>query len=235
LPGVSDNPHPDITIGHDREGTVVETDATGWTTSALVEALSTAIVASATVSVWIDHPPPDLDDAMATIGLAPRRDLYRMERPLPLDESTDITTRSFEVGRDEAAWMEVNNRAFAWHREQSGWTMEMVRERQAEPWFDPDGFRVHEHDGRMVAFCWTKVHHEEDPPAGEVYVIAVDPDFHGTGLGRALTLAGYQHLAAQGITRGILYVDADNTPAVTLYRDIGLEVAVVRRLYTPAD
>jgi mycothiol synthase len=64
-----------------------------------------------------------------------------------------------------------------------------------------------------------------------VYVIAVDPDFHGLGLGRALTLAGYQHLGDSGITRAMLYVDADNTAAVTLYRDIGLEVQVVRRLH----
>jgi mycothiol synthase len=69
------------------------------------------------------------------------------------------------------------------------------------------------------------------PLVGEVYVIAVDPDFHGLGLGRALTLAGYQHLEGAGVTQGMLYVDADNTPAVTLYRDIGLEVQVVRRLY----
>ena len=32
----------------------------------------------------------------------------------------------------------------------------------------------------------------------------------------------------------MLYVDADNTPAVTLYLDLGLEVAVVRRLFTGA-
>ena len=59
----------------------------------------------------------------------------------------------------------------------------------------------------------------------------MDPDFHGLGLGRALTLAGYQHLDGAGITRAMLYVDADNTPAVSLYRDIGLEVKTVRRLY----
>jgi len=29
----------------------------------------------------------------------------------------------------------------------------------------------------------------------------------------------------------MLYVDADNTRAVTLYRDIGLEVQVIRRLH----
>ena len=206
-------------------------DRIGVLVSGRLVASGTIAELGAGVAVWVDHPEDDTDAAMARIGLAPQRDLYRMERALPIEQRTDIETRSFVVGQDEQSWIDVNNRAFAWHREQSGWTMEMVRERQAEEWFDPDGFRVHDIDGVMAAFCWTKVHAEEDPPIGEVYVIAVDPTFHGRGLGRALTLAGYQHLESKGIGRGILYVDADNTAAVTLYRDIGLEVSVVRRLY----
>lgn len=225
---------PTITISEDRDGVVIELDASQWDPGALIVALRPLLrEAGRDAAVWVDHPGDSSDGDLAQLGLAPQRDLYRMERSLPMEQRTDIETRSFVVGQDEQAWIDVNNRAFAWHREQSGWTMEMVLERQAEEWFDPDGFRVHEIDGQLAAFCWTKVHADEDPPAGEVYVIAVDPDFHGRGLGRALTLAGYQHLEAAGITRGILYVDADNTPAVTLYRDIGLEVAVVRRLYEP--
>ena len=226
---------PTLTISEDRDGAVVELDASVWDADALPMALRTTLdELSGTVSVWVDHPTDETDAALARLNLVKQRDLYRMERPLPMEQRTDLETRSFVVGEDEESWIDVNNRAFAWHREQSGWTMEMVRERQAEAWFDPDGFRVYEVDGKMAAFCWTKVHADEEPPAGEVFVIAVDPDHHGKGLGRALTLAGYQHLEAQGITRGILYVDADNTPAVTLYLDIGLEVAVVRRLYTRA-
>lgn len=228
----TDKSEPTITVTEDRAGPVVELDASEWDREALPMALRPLLSELGPgASVWVDHPADGTDADLARLGLQPQRDLYRMERSLPMEQRTDIETRSFVVGQDEAAWIDVNNRAFAWHREQSGWDMEMVLERQAEDWFDPDGFLVHEIDGKLAAFCWTKVHADEEPPSGEVYVIAVDPDFHGRGLGRALTLAGYQHLESDGITRGILYVDADNTPAVTLYRDIGLEVAVVRRLY----
>jgi ribosomal protein S18 acetylase RimI-like enzyme len=235
-----------ISIGADQHGAVVEANAAKWPPGALAGALRLQLRnISGPMSVWIDHPdhgeadPGNLEPTetelgreLSDLGLTFERDLYRMERSLPMDQPSGIETRSFVVGQDEQAWVEVNNRAFSWHREQGGWTLDQVAERQAEPWFDADGFRVYDIDGDIAAYCWTKVHTDEDPPVGEVYVIAVDPRFHGRGLGRALTLAGYEHLAGAGLTRAMLYVDADNTPAVTLYLDLGLEVAVVRRLFT---
>lgn len=237
---------PVISIGVDLRGAVVEANAADWPPGALVAALRRQLHdVSWPVSVWIDHPDrgendrdelaPDetaLGRGLGELGLTFERDLYRMERSLPMDQPSGIETRPFVVGQDEQAWVDVNNRAFSWHREQGGWTLAQVAERQAEPWFDADGFRVYDIDGDIAAYCWTKVHADEDPPVGEVYVIAVDPQYHGRGLGRALTLAGYEHLAGVGLGRAMLYVDADNTPAVTLYLDLGLEVAVVRRLFT---
>ena len=56
-------------------------------------------------------------------------------------------------------------------------------------------------------------------------MIGVDPDAQGIGLGRALVLAGLDHLARiRRCPNGVLYVAAANTPAVGLYESLGFTV-----------
>lgn len=178
----------------------------------------------------------EADDRLATaVGLRPSRELRQLRIPLPAVDPHhrgDLATRPFVVGQDEAAWLAVNNRAFAWHPDQGGLTPADVVEREQEPWFDPAGFLLHEQDGRLAGFCWTKVHAATDPPLGEIYVIAVDPDFHGQGLGQALTLAGLAHLHRSGLTTGMLYVESTNAPAVDLYAKLGFTLHHADRVYT---
>lgn len=189
------------------------------------------------VQMWLAQPRRADERVAAAAGLTATRTLYQVRRTLPVDRglvspTKPIETRPFRSGHDESAWLDVNNRAFARHPEQGGWDLATVARREAERWFDPAGFLLLELEDRLAGFCWTKVHHDEDPVQGEIYVIAVDPDFEGLGLGRALTVAGLDHLAGRGITVGMLYVDATNVAAVKLYADLGFVVDHVNRAYT---
>ncbi len=135
------------------------------------------------------------------------------------------------MGADEQQWLEVNRRAFSGHPEQSGWTSQELECRQREAWFDPEGFLLHEREGRLAGFCWTKVHQQTRSPLGEIYVLGVDPDFQGLGLGRQLAVAGLHHLSAKGLDTAMLYVDASNHRAIALYRSLGFTVHHEDRAY----
>ena len=184
------------------------------------------------VHFWVFRP-TQIHDALAhRLGFARGRELLQMRRPLPHPEAprwpAGTVVRRFVPGRDEDEWLAVNNRAFAGHVEQGGWTRATLAQREAEPWFDPTGFLLAEHAGELSGFCWTKVHPDG---LGEIYVIAVDPSAQGTGLGKALVLGGLASLAERGITTGMLYVDAANEGAVGLYRHLGFDVHHIDRAY----
>ncbi|MCC9192589.1 mycothiol synthase [Arthrobacter sp. zg-Y916] len=169
----------------------------------------------------------------AHFGYRPVRELWRMrltrdslKAELPAPSLPDgVVLRSFEPGRDEDAWLKANAAAFAHHPEQGAMTRADLAARMEEPWFDPAGFllAVREDDGELLGFHWTKVHPRmgSHPAMGEVYVVGVIPEAQGTGLGKALTLAGIRHLHDAGLDAVMLYVDADNAPAVALYRRLG--------------
>ncbi|NKZ02427.1 mycothiol synthase [Actinomadura latina] len=188
---------------------------------------------AAPLRVWAHGDLPAAAALAAAEGMARVRALFQLRRPAsePLPETSaagGVTVRTFEPGRDEQAWLDVNARAFAGHPEQGAWTMDDVREREAEDWFDPAGFFLAERDGRLAGFHWTKVHPGK---IGEVYVVGVDPDAQGLGLGRTLTLKGLHHLRDTGMEQIMLYVDESNVAAVRLYESLGFTRYAVDVMY----
>jgi mycothiol synthase len=201
----------------------------GRATPLLVDAILSAIAdaGGGRVDWWVYAPTDTDDDAAVNAGLRRDRDLLQMRRDLPTERHADVATRPFRPG-DEKSWLAVNNRAFAGHHEQHGWTLDTLRQRMRQPWFDPVDLRLYERDGRLAAFCWTKRH---DDTLYEIYVIGVDPDFQGLGLGKQLTLAGLDHMASRGATEALLYVAAENKPALGMYENLGFTVHRIDRAY----
>lgn len=191
--------------------------------------------------IWSHGEHPGALRLAERFGLARTRELWRMGRGLPgsaqnpefsgvepgeqenalpeVELPAGVSIRRFRVGADEQALLEVNHRAFSWHPEQGGMTLQDLRAKQGEDWFDPAGLllAVDERDD-LLGFHWTKVHPDR---TGEVYVIGVDPLRQGGGLGRALTVAGLQHLREVGCPRVMLYVEGDNGAAVRVYERLG--------------
>ena len=192
-------------------------------------------LAGGDLSVWAHGDLPGSAELAGARGYTRARVLLQMRRDLAGVDSDprpalpdDVTVRPFRPGTDEDAWLRVNERAFAWHPEQGRVTREDVLLREAEPWFDPDGFlmawRGDPDDGDLLGFHWTKVHPAGDvgdEAVGEIYVLGVDPDAQGMRLGAALTDLGLAHLRGRGLRSVLLYTEESNATAVGLYEARG--------------
>ncbi|MEU6681239.1 mycothiol synthase [Streptomyces sp. NPDC046925] len=190
-------------------------------------ALGTALLAESgrRLRIWAHGGHSAARHLAQVLGLTLFRELRQMRRSLgdlDLPEPVlpeGVCVRAFVPGQDDAAWLAVNADAFAHHPEQGSLTQRDLDDRKAEPWFDPAGFFLAEKDGELVGFHWTKVHADEG--LGEVYVLGVRSGAQGGGLGKALTTIGLNHLAQAGLPTAMLYVDADNKAAVSVYERLG--------------
>ncbi|GAA3230515.1 mycothiol synthase [Oerskovia jenensis] len=192
--------------------------------------------------VWAHGDLPAARAFAADAGLVVVRELWKMGLDLrsgtwALPEiPTGLRLRTFRPGPDDDAWLRVNARAFAHHPEQGRLTQADLDARLAEDWFDPEGFFLLEReDGSLAGSLWTKVPTDQAGAhrEGEIYVVGVDPDAQGQGLGKVLTAVGLAHLAALGLDRAVLYVDGDNAAATRTYLGAGFGKDTVDVQYGP--
>jgi mycothiol synthase len=192
------------------------------------------------LSIWAHGDLPGSAELLAPRDFTRARVLLQMRMPLsgadpdPRPELPgDVQVEPFRPGRDEDAWLRVNERAFARHPEQGRMTRQDLELREAESWFDPEGFLLAwrgdaDSGGELLGFHWTKVHPPgsvggaaADEAVGEVYVLGIDPAAQGMRLGGALTDLGLAHLRRRGLRQVLLYVEEDNAAAVRLYEGRG--------------
>ena len=185
-----------------------------------------------TVRLWVYH--PAVDEVVEDLGFRQERRLLQMRLPLPPrlvpNSPPGHRLTNFEVGADEEAWIEMNNRAFAGHPENGSWDRSILADRIRQDWFDPEGLLMAWEGSRLSGFCWTKVHPQS---MGEIYVVAVNPDRQRQTLGTWLTLEGLWYLYRhRNVTTAMLYVDAANQSALAMYEGLGFSLDHIDRAYT---
>ncbi|MBC7633557.1 mycothiol synthase [Aeromicrobium sp.] len=191
------------------------------------------LVADGETEFWAHGDLPAAQGLAGATGLAAGRTLLALrltfDGPPAREQVPDgVTLRSFSPD-DADAIVAVNGRAFANHPEQGAMDRADFDRRLSSGWFDPLGLFVAERDGRVIGFHWTKV----ENGIGEVYVVGIDPTAQGGGLGTALTARGLRHLYEQGLEIVDLYVEADNAPALKVYRTLGFTDHARDTLYSP--
>jgi mycothiol synthase len=190
-------------------------------------------ICGSAVRIWAFQ--PHLAAVLEQMGFEEERELRQLRRPLPPDLDPrfqpGVEVKGFVQGRDEEPLLAVNNRAFAGHPENGRWTIDVLEDRMRQPWFSAAGVRMAWVRGTLAGFCWTKRH---DDSLGEIYIIAVDPEFQGHGLGRALVTEGMSHMSDGGLTSVMLYVDADNRAGLSLYEQLGFRLDHIDRSFMKA-
>ncbi len=213
---------------------VVHPDARGDGVGTTLLGEVTEVTTGEELTAWSHGNHPAAAALADRFGFARDRDLWVMRRPVTGEDArplpalvvpSEVTVRGFR-GEDSDDLLRVNAAAFSAHPEQGSLDADGLAVRQHEPWFDPEGLLVaRDADGTMLGFHWTKVHPAETDGAadgpGEVYVVGVAPEAQGRGMGRVLTLAGLHHLAGRGVAEVLLYVEADNAPAINVYEGLG--------------
>lgn len=206
------------------------------------EALAEAVRAEdSDAGLWAHGNLPAAEAMAASLGLRVDRELLVMgidaeEIPaggpdLPEGfEALDYVEAGKRWGRDvvDKQWLEVNNDAFSWHPEQGGWDLERLRRAMEAEWFDPAGVQLLYHGDELAGFHWTKRHPDA---TGEVYVVGLASRYRGEGMGGPLMQMGLDHLVQAGSAQVILYVEADNEPAVKRYCQLGFAVRETHVVY----
>ncbi len=91
---------------------------------------------------------------------------------------------------------------------------------------------------KVIGYCWTEITYEGEAGIGEIkgriFMLGVDPDYRGKGVGKGVLLAGLAHLKSKGIQVAELTVDSENKAACALYRSVGFEVRTSNLWYEKA-
>jgi len=152
-------------------------------------------------------------------------DLYASQ--LPDIDKNDILFR-FLRGGEEEKLMNIQNRSFANTWGYNPNTLEEVIYRSSLPNCSPEDVILACEADNPIGYCWTRrIFGKNDTKSsdkGRIYMLGVDPNYRGRGVGKKVLMAGLSYLKSKGIKSVELTVDSENKVACSLYRLTGFDV-----------
>lgn len=135
--------------------------------------------------------------------------------------------RPLQPGEEERL-TQLQNRSFTGSWGYNANTVEGIIYRIHLPNCSPEDIILAFDADKPIGYCWTRItiwqNKTRGEGAGRIYMLGVDPDYQGRGLGRQLLLAGLSYLNRKGLRVVELTVDSENKVACALYKSVGFKL-----------
>ena len=143
------------------------------------------------------------------------------------DADQEIECCQLQYGEEDRL-AQIQNRSFAGTWGYNPNTVEQITYWTNSSHHSPeDVLLIYDRD-RAISYCWTELACESEVAAGErrgqIFMLGVDPDYRGRGLGKKALLAGLSYLKAKGVQVAELTVDSENKAACALYHSLGFKI-----------
>jgi len=148
---------------------------------------------------------------------------------IPLPDISQITPRCHHLERgEEDRLTEIQNRSFADTWGYNTNTVEEIIYRVNLPNCSPEDIILACDADKPIGYCWTRINFWKNKAKsksnGRIYMLGVDPDHQGKGIGKQVLLAGLSYMKSKDLRFVELTVDSKNKAACALYRSVGFKL-----------
>jgi len=149
-----------------------------------------------------------------------------------IDQAT-LGCRYLQRGEEDKL-TQIQNRAFAGTWGYNPNTVEEITYRTNLSTYSPEDIVLTCEGDKVIGYCWTGIACKGGVPSerkGQIFMLGLDPDYRGKGIGKKILLAGLAHLKSRSLQVAELTVDSENKAACALYKSIGFKVRTISFWY----
>ncbi len=166
---------------------------------------------------------------LSKLGFGPVRRFFELRLQVPKAhlsevERTALLYHHLQYGEEDKL-AQIQNRSFADTWGYNPNTTEEIVYRVNLSNCSPRDIILAIEEDKPIGYCWTRIKMEGGVSNGQIYMLGVDPDHRGRGIGKLLLLAGLSYLKSRGVAVVELTVDSQNRVACALYESVGFKTS----------